>query len=95
MGKVLTFQVTWGFQTLVCLHWVLQEGFETCHGIEMPPCEGARGLGTTSKLWACTSWEIRGRELGELPGHPGPDGVAVKSPGALEGAWQTEWSTYQ
>lgn len=62
----------------------------------MPPCEGACRLSTTSKLWACTSWEVRGWKLGELPGHPGPDGVAEKkTPGALEGAWQTDRSAYQ
>lgn len=54
----------------------------------MPPCERACRLSATSKLWACTSWEVRGRKLGELPGHPGPDGVArrkKKHLGHLEG----------
>lgn len=70
---------------MVSLHGVLQKRFKTCHGVEMPPCEGACRLSTTSKLWACTSWEVGGRKLGELPGHPGPDGVAEKHLGHLKG----------
>lgn len=50
----------------------------------MPPCQGASRLSTASKLWACPSWEVWGRKLGELPGHPGPDGRR-NTPGALEG----------
>lgn len=51
----------------------------------MPPCEGARVLSATPKLRACTSWEVGGRKLGELPGHSGPDGVAEKHLGHLKG----------
>lgn len=89
---------------MVSLHGVLQEGLEPGHGVVMAPCERACGLSATSKLRACTSWEVRGRKLGELPGHPGPDGVAGKkkkkkeketAPGALGGARQTDQRTYQ
>lgn len=55
------FSVTWAFQSMVSLHGVLQEGLKTCHRVEVPPCEGACRLSATSKLWACTGWEVRGR----------------------------------
>lgn len=98
---VLTFHVPRELQTKVCLHGVLQKGLEPRHGVVMPPREGACRLSATSKLRARAGWEVRGRELGELPGHPGPDGVArrrrrrKKAPGALGGAWQTDPRTYQ
>lgn len=78
---VFTFQVTQLFEPLVSLHGVLQERLETRQGVEVPPCERARRLGAAAKLWACTCREVGGGKLGELPGHPGPDGVAGKSPG--------------
>lgn len=58
---------------------MLQEGLETRHGVELPPREGARRLGTASKLWAGAGWQVGVRKLGELPGHPGPDGVGRKT----------------
>lgn len=67
---------------------MLQKGLEPCHGVVVPPCERAGGLSATSKLWACTSWEVRGRKLGELPGHPGPDGVARKKKNNTWGTWR-------
>lgn len=51
----------------------------------MAPCERACRLSTSSELWACASWEVGGRKLGELPGHPGPDGVAERHLGYLKG----------
>lgn len=50
----------------------------------MPPCEGACRLGTRPKLGACTGWEVGVRKLGELPGHPGPDGVVERYWGRLK-----------
>lgn len=79
--EVFTFQVAQLFKPLVSLHGVLQEGLETRHGVEVPPCERARRLVAASKLWARTCRKVWGGKLGELPGHPGPDGVAGKSPG--------------
>lgn len=79
------FYITWGFGTLVSLYGVLQEGFQTRHRGEMPPCERACRLGTTSKLCACTSWDVGVRKLGELPGHPGPDGVVENTGGTQRG----------
>lgn len=48
-------------------------------------CDRARGLIATSKLWAGPSWEVWCWKLGELPGHPGPDGVAEKHLEHLKG----------
>lgn len=83
----VSFHFTRVFQTLVSFHGVLQEGLQTCHGVVVPPCQGACGLIATSKLWACPSCEVRGGKLGELPGHPGPDGVSEKNTWRGEASW--------
>lgn len=79
------FCVTWVFQTVVSFHGVLQEGFQTSHGVDVPPCKGACRLSATSKLRACPGWEVRARKLRELPGHLGPDGVVRTHLGHLKG----------
>lgn len=81
----ISFPFTCVFQAVVSLHGVLQEGLETCHGVVVSSSERACGLIATSKLWASPSWEVGCWKLRELPGHPGPDGVAEKHLEYLKG----------
>lgn len=72
--KVLTFNVAAVFENCtVSLHRMLQEGFQTSHGVEVSTADGATRLVAIPELRASAGWEVRGQELGELPGHSWPD----------------------
>lgn len=71
---LLTFNVAAVFENCtVSLHRMLQEGFQTSHGVEVSTADGATRLVAIPELRASAGWEVRGQELGELPGHSWPD----------------------